>query len=248
MHRVRESGKPVVAVVLAGRPLTLTNIIDQVDAILFAWHPGTMGGAAIADLLFGVEAPSGRLPVTFPRMVGQVPIYYNHKNTGKPPTPEAAVLIDDIPVRAPQTSLGNTSYHLDAGFTPLFPFGFGLSYTEFGYSNLSLGSEDVAVGGALQVSVDVTNVGDVAAEEVVQLYVRDLVGSVTRPVRELKGFRRVRVEPGQTVRVDFELHTDDLAFYGRDNTLVTEPGEFHIWVGGSSEAALGGAFTLVDGT
>jgi beta-glucosidase len=248
VHRVRESGTPVIAVILAGRPLTLTNIIDQVDAILFAWHPGTMSGPAIADLLFGVEVPSGKLPVTFPRMVGQVPIYYNHKNTGKPPTPETAVLIDDIPVRAPQTSLGNTSYHLDAGFTPLFPFGFGLSYTEFSYGNLSLGSRELPIGGSLTLSVDVTNTGNVAAEEVVQLYIRDLVGSVTRPVRELKGFKRVDIDPGQTVRVDFELQSSDLAFYGRDNTLVTEPGEFHVWVGGSSEAELGGAFTVVDGS
>jgi beta-glucosidase len=246
VRRIRESGKPLIAVVMAGRPLTLTNMIDDVDAILFAWHPGTMGGAAIADLLFGVDVPSGKLPVTFPRMVGQVPIYYNQKNTGKPPTPETAVSMDDIPVRAPQTSLGNTSYHLDAGFMPLFPFGFGLSYTEFSYSNLELESSELPIGNAMTVSVDVTNSGDVAAAEVAQLYVRDLVGTVTRPVRELKGFKRVHVDPGQTVRVNFELNTEDLAFYGRDNTLVTEPGEFHIWVGGSSAAGLGSAFSLVN--
>jgi beta-glucosidase len=246
VHRIRESGKPVVAVIVAGRPLTLTNVIDDVDAILFAWHPGTMGGAAIADLLFGAEAPSGKLPVTFPRMVGQVPIYYNQKNTGKPPTPETAVLMDDIPVRAPQTSLGNTSYHLDAGFTPLFPFGFGLSYTEFRYSELELESPELPLGSSMTVKADVTNVGDTVATEVVQLYVRDLVGSVTRPVRELKGFRRVRIEPGQTVTVEFELHTDDLAFYGRRNELVTEPGEFYLWIGSSSDARLRSEFTVVD--
>ena len=245
VQRIRESGKPVVAVIMAGRPLTLANILDHVDAVLFAWHPGTMGGPAIADLLFGVESPSGKLPVTFPRMVGQVPIYYNQKNTGKPATAETAVLMDDIPVRAPQTSLGNTSYHLDAGFTPQFVFGYGLSYTHFEYDNLAVSAGEVAKGATFTVGADVTNTGDREAVEVVQLYVRDLVGNVTRPVRELKGFRRVRIEPGQTVRVDFELTTDDLAFYGRDNTLITEPGDFHVWIGGSSAADLQGNFSVV---
>ena len=246
VRRVREAGKPVVAVIMAGRPLTLADIVDEVDAILFAWHPGTMGGPAIADLLFGIESPSGKLPATFPRMVGQVPIHYNHKNTGKPPGPDSVVLIDDIPVRAPQTSLGNTAFHLDAGYEPLFPFGFGLSYAEFSYSNLRLHAPEFAVGESLSVAVDVSNLGDIPADEVVQLYVRDLVGNVTRPVRELKDFRRVRIEPKQTVTVEFTLHSDDLAFFGRDNTLITEPGEFRLWVGGSSRADLGATFHLVD--
>jgi beta-glucosidase len=246
VHRIRETGRPVIAVIMAGRPLTLTNIIDSVDAILFAWHPGTMGGEAIADLLFGVESPSGKLPVTFPRMVGQIPIYYSQKNTGKPPTPETAVLLDDIPVRAPQTSLGNTAYHLDAGYTPLFAFGYGLSYAEFGYSNLKLSESELAIGDTLAVSAEVTNRGNMAAEEVVQLYIRDLVGNVTRPVKELKGFKRVRIDPGETITVRFELQTDNLAFYGRDNRLVTEPGDFHVWIGGSSETELRGEFTVVD--
>jgi beta-glucosidase len=246
VHRIRETGRPVIAVIMAGRPLTLTNIIDSVDAILFAWHPGTMGGEAIADLLFGVESPSGKLPVTFPRMVGQIPIYYSQKNTGKPPTPETAVLLDDIPVRATQTSLGNTAYHLDAGYTPLFAFGYGLSYAEFGYSNLKLSESELAIGDTLAVSAEVTNRGNMAAEEVVQLYIRDLVGNVTRPVKELKGFKRVRIDPGETITVRFELQTDNLAFYGRDNRLVTEPGDFHVWIGGSSETELRGEFTVVD--
>jgi beta-glucosidase len=246
VHRIRETGRPVIAVIMAGRPLTLTNIIDSVDAILFAWHPGTMGGEAIADLLFGVESPSGKLPVTFPRMVGQIPIYYSQKNTGKPPTPETAVLLDDIPVGATQTSLGNTAYHLDAGYTPLFAFGYGLSYAEFGYSNLKLSESELAIGDTLAVSAEVTNRGNMAAEEVVQLYIRDLVGNVTRPVKELKGFKRVRIDPGETITVRFELQTDNLAFYGRDNRLVTEPGDFHVWIGGSSETELRGEFTVVD--
>lgn len=243
--RVRRAGKPVIAVILAGRPLTLANIVDQVDAILYAWHPGTMGGPAIADLLFGIESPSGKLPVSFPRMVGQIPIYCGHKNTGKPPSPDSVVHIDDIDPKARQLSLGMTSFHLDAGYTPLYAFGHGLSYADFEYSSIRVSSDEIRVGQPFNVRVDLRNTGQVAAEEVVQLYVRDLVGSVTRPVRELVGFRRVRLDPGQQVVVDFLLHTDDLAFYGRDQQLAVEPGEFLIWIGGSSEAALGSAFRIV---
>jgi beta-glucosidase len=245
VRRIRESGRPVVAVIMAGRPLTLGNIIDEVDAILYAWHPGTMGGPAIAELLFGVESPSGKLPVTFPRMVGQVPIYYNQKNTGKPATADTAVMIDDIPVRAPQTSLGNTSYHIDAGFTPQWPFGFGLSYADFEYSNIRASADDFRIGDTLTISAELRNAGDRAATEVVQLYIRDLAGNVTRPVRELKGFRRVQLEPGETVTVDFEIDSSDLAFYGRNNTLIVEPGQFHAWIGGSSDTDLRTGFTLV---
>ena len=248
VRRVREVGKPVVAVVMAGRPLTLTNIVDNVDALLFAWHPGTMGGAAIADLLFGVESPSGKLPATFPRMVGQIPIYYGQKNTGKPPSADEVVHIDEIDAHAPQTSLGMTAFHLDAGYTPLFPFGFGLSYTRFKYDNIRVSSSEVRIGGSLTVSAELTNRGEVTAEEVVQLYIRDLVGNVTRPVRELAGFRRFRVAPGETVMATFELHTDQLAFYGRDNRLVVEPGDFHVWIGGSSDAELRAEFRVVPGS
>jgi beta-glucosidase len=246
LRRMRGAGKPVIAVIMAGRPLALADVVDDLDAILFAWHPGTMGGAAIAELLFGLESPSGKLPATFPRVVGQIPLYYNQKNTGKPPTPETTVLIDDIPVGAAQTSVGNTAYHLDAGYRPLFPFGFGLSYAKFSYANLRLDATEIRPGESLRVRVDVSNDGSMAAEEIVQLYVRDLVGSVTRPVRELKGFRRLRLQPGETLAVEFRLHTDDLAFFGRHNRLVVEPGEFHLWVGGSSEADLGAVFRLIE--
>jgi len=247
VRRIRETGKPVIAVIMAGRPLTLTNIVDDVDAILFAWHPGTMGGTAIAELLFGLESPSGKLPATFPRMVGQIPIYHSQKNTGKPPTPETVVHIDDIDAHAPQTSLGMTAFHLDAGYTPLFPFGFGLSYADFVYEDIRVSAEEIPLGGTITVSAELTNHGDVPADEVAQLYVRDLVGNVTRPVRELKGFRRLRVDAGETVTVSFELHTDDLAFYGRDNTLMVEPGDFHAWIGGSSDTGLRTEFRVVDG-
>ena len=242
---VRRAAKPLIAVILAGRPLTLTNIVDQVDAILFAGHPGTMAGPALADLLFGVESPSGKLPVTFPRMVGQVPIYYSHKNTGKPPSPETVVHIDDIDASAPQLSLGMTSFHLDAGYTPLFPFGHGLSYSRFEYRELCLSKTEIRIGEPLIVCVDLRNCGEVVAEEVAQCYVRDLVGSVTRPVRELKGFRRVRLGPGEATTLEFTLSSDDLAFHGRDMTLAVEPGEFHVWVGGSSDAALQCGFRIL---
>ena len=244
---LRGAGKPVIAVIQAGRPLTLANIIDHVDALLFAWHPGTMGGPAIADVLFGVESPSGKLPSTFPRMVGQAPIYYNHKNTGRPATPEDFTHIDDLPVRMPQSSWGFASFHLDAGFRPLYEFGYGLSYADFAYSDIEVSPSEAAVGETITVKAVVRNSGEVEAEEVVQLYIRDLVGNVTRPVRELKGFQRVRLQPGESRQVSFTLGPDDLAFYGREMKRITEAGEFHAWVGGSSAAELRTGFTLVSG-
>jgi len=246
VRALRETGKPLIAVIMAGRPLTLANILDQVDAVLFAWHPGSMGGPAISDLLFGVESPSGKLPVTFPRMVGQVPIYYAHKHTGKPASAERFKHIDDIPVRMPQTSSGFVSSHLDAGYTPQFVFGFGLSYTQFDYSDISVSNKETVLGDAVTVSARLHNRGDVAAVEVVQLYVRDLVGSVTRPVRELKGFQRIRLEPGESQTVSFSLTSKDLAFYDRNMQLNTEAGEFLVWIGGDSQAQLQAQFTLVN--
>ena len=245
VRALRETGKPVVAFILAGRPLTVQNILEHVDALVYAWHPGTMGGPAIADVLFGVESPSGKLPVTFPRLVGQIPIYYAHKNTGKPATPESYVHIDDLPVRGAQAAFGMTSHHLDAGYTPLFPFGFGLSYAQFTYSDLELSRSTVGMSDSLTIQAVVTNAGDVGADEVAQLYVRDLVGDVTRPVKELKGFRRIRLQPGESRTISFALTPLDLAFYGQDMELMIEPGEFHVWVGGSSDAGLQASFTLV---
>ena len=238
------TGKRIVLVVLAGRPLALEGVVHDVDAILYAWHPGSMAGPAIVDVLFGEESPSGKLPVTFPRVTGQIPIYYAHKNTGKPPTPDTVVHIDDIPRDAQQLSAGGSSFHLDAGHTPLWPFGHGLSYTEFEYSHLRTSRDVVSPGESLTIEVEVANIGQREAEEVTQLYVRDPVASVTRPVRELKGFRRVRLAPGETRSVSFELHTDDLAFHGRDMRRRTEPGRFHVWVGGSSMAQLRTEFEI----
>ena len=245
VRRVRAAGRPVIAVILAGRPLTLSDIVDEVDAILYAWHPGAMGGPAIADLLFGVESPSGKLPATFPRMVGQIPIYYSQKNGGKPPTQENVVHIDDIDAFAPQTSFGMSAFHLDTCFTPLFPFGHGLSYTTFEYHNIRASHEEIRLGDVVTVSVDLANSGQVEAEEVVQLYTRDLVASLTRPVKELKGFRRVRLQPGATETISFDLHTDDLAFFGRDGQRTVEPGLFHAWIGGSSDAAQRTEFRII---
>ena len=248
VRRIRETGKPVIAVIQAGRPLTLTNIVDQVDAILYAWHPGTMGGPAIAELLFGIESPSGKLPATFPRMVGQIPIYYSQKNSGKPPSWDNIAHIDSIDARAPQTSLGMAAFHLDTCFTPLFAFGHGLSYAAFDYQHIRVSSHEIHLGDTVTISAELTNNGNVSADEVVQLYVRDLVANVTRPVKELKGFRRIRIEPGETVTVDFQLHTDDLSFCGRDMQRITEPGEFHAWIGGSSETSLRTEFRIIAGT
>ena len=245
VRALSETGKPIIAVILAGRPLTLLNIVDEVDAIIFAWHPGTMGGPAIADILFGAESPSGKLPVTFPKMVGQVPIYYGHKNTGKPAIAETFTHIDDFPVKAAQSAYGMTSHHIDAGYEPLYPFGFGLSYTQFSYSDIHVSSDEVRLGEDFIARATVTNDGDVEADEIVQLYVRDLVGNVTRPVRELKGFTRLRLQPGESKTVEFELTTDDLAFYGRDMQLLVEPGEFHVWIGGDSDAGLQTEFAVV---
>jgi beta-glucosidase len=238
-------GKPLVLVLMAGRALALESVAREVDAILCAWHPGSMAGPALADLLFGAESPSGKLPVTFPRVTGQIPIYYAHKNTGKPATPETVVRMDDIVPGAPQVSVGSTSYHLDVDPSPLFCFGHGLTYTGFEYAEIRVEPRQVELGQRLTLSARLTNTGGREAQEVAQLYVRDLVGSVTRPVRELKGFRKVRLGAGESAVVSFGLHTDDLAFHGRDMRRVTEPGRFHAWIGGSSEAQLRTEFEIV---
>ncbi|MEL6869185.1 MAG: glycoside hydrolase family 3 N-terminal domain-containing protein [Pseudomonadota bacterium] len=241
---VRAIGKPVVAVILAGRPLTLANVLEHVDAVLFCWHPGTFAGPAITELLFGAAVPSGKLPVTFPRVVGQIPIFYNHKNTGRPPSADTVAHIDSLDSRAPQTSLGMSAYYLDAGFEPQFPFGFGLSYATLRYHDLRLSQSELMPGDELQVSVRITNDSEYDCEEVAQLYIRDVAANVTRPVRELKDFSRVRVPAGQTVDVSLALHTDDLGFFGRHNRWMVEAGAFELWVGADSNATLGDRFTL----
>ena len=246
IHAVAATGTPVVLVVLAGRPLALESVAWAAKAIVYAWHPGCMGGPAIADVLLGAFNPCGKLPITLPRVTGQVPIYYAHRNTGRPPTPQTYTHIDDIPLHAEQVSLGNTSFHLDVWYRPLFSFGHGMSYTHFRYANLRLSASRVPFGGAVTASIEVDNVGSVDGTEVVQLYLRDPVASRTRPVRELKGFQRVHLAVGERRTVTFTLTTADLAFTGRDHRPVTEPGRFEVWVGRDSDTSDHVSFELLE--
>lgn len=245
LKAVKSVGKPVVLVVMAGRPLTIERDLPYADAVLYNFHPGTMGGPAIFDLLFGKANPSGKLPVTFVREVGQIPMYYNHNNTGRP-APEKVMTLDEIPLEAGQTSLGNTSFYLDSGKDPLFPFGYGLSYSTFDYSNLNLSSSSIPMGGVLTVKVTLKNTSNVDGVEVAQLYVQDIVGSLVRPVKELKGFQRVSLKAGETKTIEFKLTTEDLAFYGQDLVKRAEKGDFNIWVGSNSNATLKGVFSIAE--
>ena len=229
---LQAAGKPVVATVMAGRPLTIERDLPHCGALLYAFHPGTMGGPALANLIFGDVAPSGKTPVTFLRTVGQVPMYYNHHNTGRPYQGET--LLDGIEAEAGQTSLGNTSYYLDYGAYPLFPFGYGLGYTTFSYSDLRLDSASYGRDGVVRASVTLANTGSREGTEVVQVYVRDLVGSLTRPVKELKHFERVTLKAGESRRLEVEIPVSDLAFWGLDGTKKVEPGDFQLWIAGDS--------------
>lgn len=237
IEALKATGKPLVLNIMAGRPLELDFEIANSDAILYSFHPGTMGGPAIAQLIFGDETPSGKTPITFPKNVGQIPIYYNHNMTGRPYNGTETMLYD-IPLRAGQTSLGNTSYWLDTTFAPEFPFGYGLTYTTFEYGATAVADAEVGVNDVLKVKTTLKNTGNRSATEVVQLYVRDLVGSVTRPVRELKGFQRVTLAPGEQTEVIFELPIQDLAFYGKDMIKKVEPGKFHVWIAGDSASGI----------
>lgn len=240
VDEVTKAGKPTIAVIMAGRPLTFGGVSAKVNSVLYAWHPGTMGGPAIADLLFGNAAPTGRLSVTFPRSVGQVPIYYAHMNTGRPPSPETL----GIPAGTPLDPKDYSSRYIDVDYTPAYPFGFGLSYTGFEYSNLRLSSPTLARGGSLTVEADIANTGNRDGDELVQLYTRQLVGSITRPVRELKGFRRIHLRRGEKETVKFTLKASDLAFYNDAMQLVTEPGDFHVWIAPDAVRGVQGNFKV----
>ena len=230
---VAKAGKPVVVVVLAGRPLTIERDLANCDAMLYSFHPGSMGGPALADLIKGNAVPSGKLPMTFLRAAGQAPFYYNHNNTGRPCN-GTETLLEDIPIAAGQTSLGCTSYYLDTGYGPLFPFGYGLSYTTFEYGKPSVEKSDLGRDDVLRVSFDLKNTGRYEGTEVAQLYVQDKVGSVVRPVKELKRFERVTLAPGETRTLTFELPVSELAFWNIDMEYVVEPGDFILWVAGDS--------------
>ena len=233
IEALAKTGKPLVTVVMAGRPLTIGKEVEVSDAVLYSFHPGTMGGPAIADLLFGKAVPSGKTPVTFPKEVGQIPVYYSHNNTGRPAT-RNEVLIDDIEVEAGQTSLGCTSFYMDAGFDPLYPFGYGLSYTTFQYGEPQLSAKELSANDVLTVTFDLKNTGKYEGTEIVQLYVQDKFASVTRPVKELKRFERISLKPGETKQITFTLPIEELAFWNINMKKVVEPGDFVLWVAPNS--------------
>lgn len=240
-----KTGKPVVTVVMAGRPLTIGKEAGLSAALLYSFHPGTMGGAALADLLWGKAVPSGKTPVTFPKMVGQIPVYYAHNNTGRPAT-RNEVLLNDIPLEAGQTSLGCTSFYMDAGFDPLYPFGYGLSYTTFKYSNVKLSSSTLKKDDVLTVTFGIENTGKYEGTEIAQLYVQDKVASVTRPVKELKRFTRVTLKPGEKKTVSFELPVSELAFWNIDMKKTVEAGDFALWVAPDSQSGEEISFKVID--
>jgi len=235
IKEIREANptKKIILVLMNGRPLNLSDEVNLVDAILEAWFPGTMGGAGIADVLFGVYNPSGKLTVTFPRNVGQVPIYYNMKNTGRP-----------IPEANPGEDY--KSNYIDSPNSPLFSFGHGLSYTTFKYSDFKLSSETLTRNGSIQASITVTNSGTKDGHEVVQLYIHDKVGSVTRPVKELKGFEKIFLKKGESKTVSFSISVEDLKFYNNEMVYDVEPGEFEIAIVPSSEFKFKHHFNLID--
>jgi beta-glucosidase len=216
-----KTGKPVVLVLFTGRPLTLTWENKNVPAILNVWFGGTETGYAIADVLFGDVNPSGKLPSTFPQNVGQIPLFYNHKNTGRP-LPDG---------RWFQKFLTN---YLDVSNDPVYPFGYGLSYTTFTYSDIKISTLSPRGNQPVTASVTVTNSGNFTGKEVVQLYIRDMVGTVTRPVKELKGFQKIELKPGESKTVSFNITTEDLKFYNSDLKYDWEEGEFQIMIGGNS--------------
>lgn len=234
---VEATGKPIVCVIVTGRPLDLSAIADRADAILVVWTPGSEGGRGVSDVLFGKYNPSGKLPATFPRNVGQVPAFYAQKHTGRAYT---GVHEEE----KPEDRVYRSRYR-DVANSPLYPFGFGLSYTTFSISDLKLSDNSLSAEESLTASVVVTNTGKVAGEEVVQLYIQDVVGSTTRPVRELKGFEKVALEPGESKTVQFTVAPEDLAFYTRNNRWEWEPGDFNVFVGNSSDAQLQARFNLI---
>lgn len=240
-----KTGKPLVTVVMAGRQLTIGKEAEASDAVLYSFHPGTMGGPAIADLLFGKAVPSGKTPVTFLKTVGQVPLYYAHNNSGRPASSHLKPL-DEVPLEASQTSEGSSSSYMDVGAQPLYPFGYGLSYTTFKYGKTQLSADALSSKDVLTVSFELENTGKYEGTEVAQLYVQDKVASVTRPVKELKRFARITLKPGEKRTVLFELPISELAFWNIDMVHAVEPGDFGLWVGPDSQTGEEVFFKVVD--
>lgn len=226
LMELKKTGKPIVVVLFTGRPLALTNIKEVPEAILNVWFPGTEAGNAISDVLFGTVNPSGKLPMTFPRSLGQVPLYYNHKNTGRPLGKEQTDKCEYHRFR---------SNFMDECNTPLYPFGYGLSYTQFSYGDLSVSTPNPKGNQTIQASVTVTNTGNYDGAEVVQLYIRDMVGSITRPVKELKGFQKIFLKKGETKKVTFNISPEELKFYNSSLKYDWEAGDFEIMIGTNSE-------------
>ena len=258
IRAIKATGKPVVLTVMAGRPLCIKEDIDRVDAVLYAFHGGTMQGPALANLIMGKVAPSGRLPMTFPMGEGQIPFYYNYKMPSRMMA-KSPKLINDIPVRAYQFSVGETSYWLEYGNKPLYPFGYGLTYTTFEYGAVQLSDTILSLSGAPQsiiASCEITNTGHCDAVAVPQLYIRDVVGTLTRPLRELKGFQRVNIPAGETRTVSFEISEQDLAYWhlaegvtlGSDGEYAfsAEKGDFHVWIAPNAAEGQYIPFTLVE--
>lgn len=228
VEELQKTGKPLVVILMNGRPLTINWIDKNIPVILETWFLGTQAGYAIADVLFGDYNPSGKLPVTFPRSVGQIPIFYSMKNTGRPMDPDNKY----------------TSKYLDESNDPLYPFGYGLGYSSFEYGDITLSLPEMTSQDELVVSCNVTNKGKYAGEEIVQLYIHDKVGSVTRPVKELKGFQKISIQPGESKTVEFRITNNDLSFYRKDMTFGSEPGSFEIFVGGNSRDVKKADFVL----
>jgi len=226
---IKATGKPFVVVLFNGRPLTLEKVAASSPAILEAWFPGVQAGNAVADVLFGKVNPGGKLPVSFPRRLGQVPIYYNHEPTGRP---------------CDAGSKYNSRYRDISSCSPLYEFGYGLSYTTFSISNLHLSSSTVSKNGSLTATVDVSNTGSREGDDVVQLYIHDPVASISQPVRRLRGFQRVTLKAGETQPVTFTLDRDDFGFYDDRAKLVVEPGSIDVYAGDSSNADLTQSFTV----
>jgi beta-glucosidase len=229
LKALKKTGKPIVLILMNGRPLTLSWEDKNMDAILETWFAGTMAGPAIADVLFGDANPSGRLTMSFPRNVGQIPIYYNHENTGRPFDPNQKY----------------TTKYLDVENTPLYPFGFGLSYSSVEYSEIAIDKKVLKSGEKITATITITNTGKWPTKETVQLYIRDMVASISRPVKELKGFQQVFLNPGESKKVTFTITEKDLRFYNNDLKFLSEPGDFKLFIGKNSQEVKEADFKLV---